>query len=614
MSIKNLTFRLLGEDKSASSSMTHAQETAEKVTGRIGGTFSKLGGVIGGEFGEVLNRVGEGIESVGEKTHSASAVMMGAGAVVTGLGGALMAAGSADKQANDQLQNAIKNSGHSYEEYREEIEKTIKTQENYGHGAADTQQALQKMTTAFQDPKKAMEDMALVANLAASKHISLAAAADLVVKITSGKGTRTLSEYGITLGKSKDHAKDAEVALGQLAAKVNGQASSSVQNFSSQLGVVRTKLGDWVAEMGNQWGPVMTAAGPILMVVAAAMDIFKAANLGARIATIASSVATGVATAAQWAFNAAMDANPIMIVVLAITALVAGLVWFFTQTKLGQAIWKNFTTGVGVVVHWLWNSVIHPVFTAIGAIFNWLYKNVINPIVVLIKLEFWAWGQIFHWLYDNAIKPVFNLINTIFHWLYQNIIRPIVAGIKLEIQGFGTVFHWLYDNVIRPVGTWIGNAVHGIGTAFGNVFGAIGGVIRGAFNGVVGFVRGIMNGIIDVVNGVIGGLNTVGSVAKSVGLGGFSLSKIPHVALGGVVTKPTVALIGESGPEAVTPLPHGPGMLAHGGGDVHIHVTVQAGVVGDERMIAQTVLNVVTNGLRGGRVNARDFKTQLGIA
>jgi len=31
-------------------------------------------------------------------------------------------------------------------------------------------------------------------------------------------------------------------------------------------------------------------------------------------------------------------------------------------------------------------------------------------------------------------------------------------------------------------------------------------------------------------------------------------------------------------------------------------------------MIAQTVLNVVTNGLRGGRVNARDFKTQLGIA
>lgn len=613
MSIKNLTFRLLGEDKSASSSMTHAQETAEKVTGRIGGTFSKLGGVIGGEFGEVLNRVGEGIESVGEKTHSASAVMMGAGAVVTGLGGALMAAGSADKQANDQLQNAIKNSGHSYEEYREEIEKTIKTQENYGHGAADTQQALQKMTTAFQDPKKALEDMGLVANLAASKHISLAAAADLVVKITSGKGTRTLSEYGITLGKSKDKAKDAEVALGQLAAKVNGQASASVDNFSAKVGIVRTKLGDWVAEMGNQFGPVMTAAGPVLMVVAAAMDIFKAASLGARLASLGQAVATGVSTAAQWAFNAAMDANPIMIVVLAIAALVAGLVWFFTQTKLGQQIWKNFTSFVGTVVHWLWNSVIHPVFTAIGAIFNWLYKNVINPIVVLIKLEFWAWGQIFHWLYDNAIHPVFNAISGIFHWLYDNVIHPVVGVIKNAIVGAGIVFHQFYDNTIHPVAVWIGNALTNIKNGFSTVFGAIGGIIRGAFNGVVGFVRGIFNGVIDTINGVIGAINNVGGVAKTLGLGGFSISKIPHMALGGVVTKPTVALIGESGPEAVEPLHHGPGELTDGGG-LHIHVTVQAGVVGDERMLAQTVLNALTNGVRGGRVNARDFKTAMGIA
>lgn len=42
---------------------------------------------------------------------------------------------------------------------------------------------------------------------------------------------------------------------------------------------------------------------------------------------------TKIATAVQVAFNAVMDANPIMLIVIAIAAIVAGLVYFFTQTK-----------------------------------------------------------------------------------------------------------------------------------------------------------------------------------------------------------------------------------------------------------------------------------------
>ena len=51
---------------------------------------------------------------------------------------------------------------------------------------------------------------------------------------------------------------------------------------------------------------------------------------------------TKIATAVQVAFNAVMDANPIMLIVIAIAAIVAGLVYFFTQTKTGQKIWSNF--------------------------------------------------------------------------------------------------------------------------------------------------------------------------------------------------------------------------------------------------------------------------------
>lgn len=55
------------------------------------------------------------------------------------------------------------------------------------------------------------------------------------------------------------------------------------------------------------------------------------------------SVAETAATAAQWLLNAAMSANPIMILVVAIAALVAGIVWFCTQTETGRQLWTDFT-------------------------------------------------------------------------------------------------------------------------------------------------------------------------------------------------------------------------------------------------------------------------------
>lgn len=56
---------------------------------------------------------------------------------------------------------------------------------------------------------------------------------------------------------------------------------------------------------------------------------------------------TRAAAAVQAAFNLVMAANPIMLVVMAIAALVAGLVYFFTQTELGQQIWAGFTEFLG---------------------------------------------------------------------------------------------------------------------------------------------------------------------------------------------------------------------------------------------------------------------------
>ena len=65
-----------------------------------------------------------------------------------------------------------------------------------------------------------------------------------------------------------------------------------------------------------------------------------------------------------------------------------------------------------------------------------------------------------------------------------------------------------------------------------------------------------------------------------------NLGGIPAMAEGGIVTKPTLALIGEAGPEAVVPL----SKMGSGGGDVNINVN---GGLATSAEIGQSVLNAL---------------------
>lgn len=94
------------------------------------------------------------------------------------------------------------------------------------------------------------------------------------------------------------------------------------------------------ARMAASW--VASSARTVAAVVAQ-----NAAMVASRAVLIAGAAATGIVTAAQWAWNAALMANPIGLIIAAIVALVAGLVWFFTQTEIGQKIWAGFTAFLG---------------------------------------------------------------------------------------------------------------------------------------------------------------------------------------------------------------------------------------------------------------------------
>jgi hypothetical protein len=93
-------------------------------------------------------------------------------------------------------------------------------------------------------------------------------------------------------------------------------------------------------------------------------------------------------------------------------------------------------------------------------------------------------------------------------------------------------------------------------------------LIKGYLNGIMGFYKSVFNGIASAWNNTIGKLKfTVPDWVPGIGGRGFSVPNIPQLAEGGIVTGPTLAMIGEKGPEAVIPLNRATGM-----GNVTINV------------------------------------------
>ena len=84
--------------------------------------------------------------------------------------------------------------------------------------------------------------------------------------------------------------------------------------------------------------------------------------------------------------------------------------------------------------------------------------------------------------------------------------------------------------------------------------------------------KSVFNGIATIWNNTIGKFSfTVPSWVPGIGGKGFAMPDIPMLAAGGIVTGPTLAMIGEAGPEAVIPLDR---MGQMGGGTtVNINVT-----------------------------------------
>lgn len=233
-----------------------------------------------------------------------------------------------------------------------------------------------------------------------------------------------------------------------------------------------------------------------------------------------------------------------------------------------QAVWE-------VIVH-VWNTWVTPMLEALG---RWL-SDVWDKIVGVFE-------ELGTWFNDNVITPVSDF----FQGLWESV-SGFFQGLWDDIVGiWESVSGWFDEHVIQPIvgfftGLWdtVKEKWEGAKTFFTNLW-----------DGIKQIFKTAINGIIDILNGMIRGLNilltplraVIMAVGNLFGAGWtmdqVQIPEIPHLATGGVITGPTVALLGENGSdEAVMPLENNTGWIRR----LAYDITAEGGIGGGDLLDA----------------------------
>lgn len=308
--------------------------------------------------------------------------------------------------------------------------------------------------------------------------------------------------------------------------------------------------------------------------------------------------ATKLWTAAQWLLNAAMSANPIALVVIAIAALVAAFVVLWNKSEAFRNFWiglwdnvkavasvaweaiKGFFIGAWNAIKVVWDVVLNyykTLWEGIKKIFS-VVKNVLGG---FFKAAWTAirivWDNVkgyFQTVWNN-IKTIFSVVKSVLTgnfsdaWegikkIWNNVsgyFQGVWSGIQSIFSGVSGWFQSIFQsawNAIKGVFSGFGSFFQGLWDTIKNTFSdlgsslsdAIGGAVKSGLNGVISMIENTINNAIGLINGAIGLINKLPGVS----VGTVGELSLPRLAKGGIINGATTAVIGEDGREAVVPL------------------------------------------------------------
>lgn len=324
---------------------------------------------------------------------------------------------------------------------------------------------------------------------------------------------------------------------------------------------------------------VIEALSPVIGAVAGAIITYKGAVMLWNAAETAKNVVMGISTAAQWALNVAMTANPIGIVIVAIGALVGAFIVLWNKSEGFRNFWINLWEKVKAIVTSAWEGIkagFEKIKNGISAV-----KEKVSTMWNGVKEKTSElWGGV-----KNAVSEKLNNIKS----AYDAHGGGLKGATFAAIEGVKEYYRTGYDAINQLTGGKLGEVVNAVGVkmeavkskfgeAFGNVKNTVMTIFENIKNGIVekitaavDTVKNVFTKISDTVSSVWDKIKSLLKAPKIVQTGTVTVmgvdTPIPKFGLdwnakGGIMTRPTafgfangkVQMGGEAGAEAILPL------------------------------------------------------------
>lgn len=335
----------------------------------------------------------------------------------------------------------------------------------------------------------------------------------------------------------------------------NSSTAQVIRSFigmSPAIGAATTALGG----LFKGWGKLISFGGSVIKTIGNIGRVMKALSMAGDLTTAIGSLRELAATS-QLAAGAMRVlqvaqlalANPWVAIGVAIAAVVAALAVFFTKTKTGQAIWKQFTQSVadsvdGIKQAWqsmtdffsnLWNNIVttaQNVWSSFGQFFSpvvqsvetaWqglsdFFGNLWNGIVTTAQGIWSSFAQGMAPIVD-AFKNLWSTLTDFFSTLWQGIVNtaqtiwqgllPIVTTVWNGIKTVVSTIMQAIADVILTIGT-------AIQTVWATIWNAIETVTMTIWDGIKNFISLEIQGIQTVIQSVMTIIQTIWQTAWNV--------------------------------------------------------------------------------------------------
>ena len=312
-------------------------------------------------------------------------------------------------------------------------------------GVADDElrPAMENLLGATHDVAKSQKLMTAALDISAASGKDLETVTKAMALAQTGQ-TAKLEKLVPGLSKAAKESDNMNVIMGELAQTTGGAMAESTQTAAGQFKIFQNQTNELQESLGAALLPVVEALAPWLVkiadlaarnttaikvlvgVVAALSGAILAANAALKLhaayttaVTVAEklwSAAKKVATALQWLWNAALSANPIGLVVVALAALGLALVVAYKKSSTFREIVQGALGGVMAAARGL-ERAFDAVRSAAVSTFNWIVNH--------WKLALFAFGPIGIAVY--LISENFDRIRRFANAAFQ----AILDGIKL---------------------------------------------------------------------------------------------------------------------------------------------------------------------------------------